>query len=388
MNCMAEGTLRAYRDQELEDKERREVERHLEECATCRSRTAELEKVASRVGEHLLSLDIVENGMGVDARVALANFKARHEGAEENVSLLGRIFVRRWRPAWVVGVAIAIVAAFLSFPPARSLAQRFLETLRVEKVQPVSIDTSALEGNRSLQQMIEKMVSDKVVVTIDEKEQQVADVSEAARLAGFHVQLPRARADMPRLTVEGQHAFNMTIDRARLQDVFNQAGRSDLVLPESLDGAMVAVQIPRGIRAQYGTCPQRNEDGESESHEARQFKSCLILMEAPSPLVSVPSDLNIEELAEIGLQLAGMSPAQAKEFCQTINWKSTLVLPLPRYVESYDVVDVNGVQGTLVNNPGSRGPRYALIWVKGGMVYSLLGFGDSGDAVSLANSLN
>src|SRR5438128_8535246 len=201
MNCMAEGTLRAYRDQELEDKERREVERHLEECATCRSRAAELEKVASRVGEHLLSLDIAENGTGVDARVALANFKARHEGAEENVSLLGRIFVRRWRPAWVVGVAIAIVAAFLSFPPARSLAQRFLETLRVEKVQPVSIDTSALEGNRTLQQMIEKMVSDKVVVTIDEKEQQVADVSEAARLAAFPVQLPSARADLPRLTV-------------------------------------------------------------------------------------------------------------------------------------------------------------------------------------------
>jgi anti-sigma factor RsiW len=388
MNCMAEGTLRAYRDQELGDKERREVERHLEECATCRSRAAELEKVASRVGEHLLSLGTAENGRGVDARVALANFKARHEGAEENVSLLGRIFVGRWRPAWVVGATIAIVAAFLSFPPARSLAQRFLETLRVEKVQPVRIDTSALEGNRTLQQMIEKMVSDKVVVTVDEKEQQVADVSEAARLAGFHVQLPSARADMPRLTVEGQHAFNMTIDRARLQDVFNQAGRSDLVLPGSLDGAMLAVQIPRGVRAQYGTCPQRNEDGESESREARQFKSCLILIEAPSPLVSVPSDLNIEELAEIGLQLAGMSPAQAKEFCQTINWKSTLVLPLPRYVESYDVVDVNGVQGTLVNNPGGRGLRYALIWVKGGMVYSLLGFGDSGDAVSLADSLN
>lgn len=388
MTCITEGALRAYRDKELDDKERLEVEQHLEKCATCAARAAELGKIASGVEEHLVALRAADDGMSADARVALANFKARHGGAEENVSLLGRIFVRRWRPAWVAGVAIAVVVAFLSFPPARGLAQRFLETLRVEKVQPVRIDTSVLEGNRTLQQMIEKMVSDRVVVTIDEKEQHMSDVAEAERLAGFHVQLPAGRADAPQLTVEGQHAFNMTIDRARLQDVFNQAGRSDLVLPTSLDGAMVAAQIPRAIRAQYGTCPQRNEGEENESREVRQFKSCLMLLEGPSPIVSVPSDLKIDELAEIGLQLAGMSPAQAKEFCQTINWKSTLVLPLPRYVESYDLVDVNGVQGTLITNPGSRGPRYALIWVKKGMVYSLIGFGDSGDAVALANSLN
>jgi hypothetical protein len=387
MTCMTEGVLRAYRDKELDDNGRLEVEQHLEECAACAARAAELGKLASSVEEHLLALRAGDDGMNVDARAALANFKAQHE-REQSVSLLARFFAKRWRPIWVAGIVFAFVAAFLSFPPARGLAQRFLETLRVEKVQPVSIDTSALEGNRTLQQMIEKMVSDKVVVTIDEKEQHVSDIAEAERLAGFHVQLPTVRTETPQLTVEGQHAFNMTIDRARLQDVFNQAGRSDLVLPTSLDGAMMAVQIPRAARAQYGICPERSEGGENESREVRQFKSCLILLEGPSPIVSVPSDLKIDELGEIGLQLAGMSPAQAKEFCETINWKSTLVLPLPRYVESYDLVDVNGVQGTLVNNPGSRGPRYALIWVKGGMVYSLIGFGDSGEAVALANSLN
>jgi hypothetical protein len=113
-----------------------------------------------------------------------------------------------------------------------------------------------------------------------------------------------------------------------------------------------------------------------------------MLMEGPSPIVSVPSDLNIEQLAEIGLQLAGMSPSQAKAFCQTINWKSTLVLPLPRYVQSYDVVDIAGAQGTLINNPGGRGPSYLLMWARNGMVYSLVGFGNSAEAVPLASSLH
>jgi hypothetical protein len=384
MNCVKEGTLRAYSDEELDAKGRLEVEKHLDECPDCSKHAAELGRVAGSVQGHLLALDAPADGLPVDSRAALARFKAQQEGCERETSMPIRHFSKRWRSVWVASIAIVLVAVCLTFPPVRGLAQKFLETLRVEKIQPVSLDTSIVEGNRTLQQMIEKMVSDKLVVTVDEKEQRVGDVAEANQLAGFKVQLLNERTDAPQLTVTGQHAFNMTVDRARLQDVFNQAGRPDLVLPASVDGAMVAVQISRAVQAQYGNCPRRNDGAGSPSREAGQFKNCVVLLEGPSPMVSVPSDLNIEQLAEIGLQLAGMSPSQAKEFCQTINWKSTLVLPLPRYVQSYDVVDVNGVQGTLIN----QGPHYALIWVKNGMVYSLIGYGDSGEAVALADSLN
>jgi len=386
MICITDGTLRAYCDEELDEKKRLEVGKHLEGCPACRKRAGELGGVTAYVQEHLQALDVPADGLGVDSGVALARFKARHE-ASRAASLIARVFGKR-RPVWVAGIVTLLLAVFLTFPAARGLAQRLLETLRVEKVQPVSLDTSLLEGNRTVQQMIEKMVSDKVVVTMDEKEQPVGNVADANQLAGFKVLLLNGRTDSPQLTIEGQHAINMTVDRARLQDIFNQAGRPDLVLPPSVDGAMVAVQVPRAVRAQYGSCPQRNGAAEKDSREARDFNNCVVLLQGPSPIVSVPSDLNIEQLAEIGLQLAGMSSSQAKEFCHTINWKSTLVLPLPRYVQSYDVVDVNGVQGTLINHPGNRGPRYALIWVKNGMVYSLIGFGDSGEAVALADSLD
>ncbi|HEV8132779.1 MAG TPA: zf-HC2 domain-containing protein [Acidobacteriota bacterium] len=388
MNCISEGTLRAYRDGELDTKEQMEAEKHLEECADCRKLSDELGSIADRVYDHLLVLDAPAYGLPVDSRVALARFKAQHEGNKEETSLMWRLFAKRWRPVWAAAVAIAFVAACLTFPPMRSLAQKFLETLRVEKVQPLSLDISSFEGNRTLQQMIGQMVSDKVVVTINEKEQDASTVEAASQLAGFNVQLLGGRTDAPQLTVVGQHAFNMTVERARLQDIFNQAGRPDLVLPPSVEGAMVAVQIPRAVAVRYGDCPSRGDGSENQRSEPAQFNNCVVLLEGPSPIVSVPSDLNIEQLAEIGLQLAGMSPSQAKEFCQTVNWKSTLVLPLPRRVQSYDVVDVNGVQGTLINHRGSQGPRYRLIWAKNGMVYCLTGCGDSGEAVALANSLD
>jgi len=43
--------------------------------------------------------------------------------------------------------------------------------------------------------------------------------------------------------------------------------------------------------------------------------------------------------------------------------------------------------GTLLTLAGRRGPGYTLIWVKNGIDYSLVGFGDSSEAIDLASSL-
>jgi hypothetical protein len=82
-----------------------------------------------------------------------------------------------------------------------------------------------------------------------------------------------------------------------------------------------------------------------------------------------------------------MTPTQASDFLHTIDWKATLTLSVPRSLRSYQVVKVNGTNGTLLSMAGRRGPGYALIWPSNGIVYSLTGFGDSSQAVELANSL-
>jgi hypothetical protein len=104
-------------------------------------------------------------------------------------------------------------------------------------------------------------------------------------------------------------------------------------------------------------------------------------------VVNVPPGLDIEHLAEIGLEVAGMNSTQSHDFLQTVDWKSTLSMTVPRFLRSYQAVKVNGAQGTLLTLAGRRGPGYTLIWAKNGMVYSLVGFGDSSQAVDLAGSL-
>jgi len=231
MNCLCESTLRAYRDGELDPVERSKVENHMADCPQCRRHLEEIAAAAGRVEERLLSLDATALEAPVDPQIALARFKGQHGAGEERIPFFGRLFARRWRPAWVTGVAAVFVLCGLAFPSGRSLAQRFLATLRVEKVQPVRLDLSTLDGNRPLQEMLGKMISDKIVVTADEKPQHPATVTEASQLAGFTVHLFGERRDTPQFVVEGEHAFHMAIDRARLQDIFDQSGRPDLLLP-------------------------------------------------------------------------------------------------------------------------------------------------------------
>src|SRR2546423_244734 len=388
MNCPAENLLRAFVDGELESARALEFEQHVAQCSRCRGRLEEINSATAYVRAQLGSLD-ASSSESVDPHVALSRFKAQLGDNQRHAPILARLFAPRWRPVWIAVTVLVFLGSFLAYPSGRSLAQRLLATLRVERVQPLRLDFSSVDGNRPLQQMIGQMLSDKVVVTVDEKPQHPATPEDAAQLAGFPVRLLSGRADSPRFTVQGQHAFHMNIDRARLQEIFDQSGRPDLLLPATLDGASVSVRIPRSVTVQYGDCVRENNHEQAGPRPATpQPSNCLALEQAPSPIVNVPADVNLQQLAEIALQFTGMSAEQAREFCQTIDWKSTLVLPIPRHAGSYSLVEVNGVQGTLIIHNDRRGSEYALVWVKDGIIYALAGQGDSSAAVKLASSLD
>jgi Putative zinc-finger len=396
MDCLSDEILRAFADHELDPAEQALVEKHLSECATCRSRAIELSAAALRVNGLLGALEDSPRSAGeLNPQMALARFKANLPGDTVRQSFLGRIFARRFRFAWAASLAAAILLLSLVFPAARSFAQRLLATLRVEKVQTLPLNFSALEGprDRVVQQAIGRMISDNVVVTTDEKSFTPTSKNEAAKLAGFPVRLPATLTDPPQFNVSGAHAFHLTVDRARLQDILDQAGRTDLILPATLDGATLSVQVPRAMQAGFGNCPHHHDEEEEDQAPTvtptSSMSQCVFLIEAPSPTVDVPNDLNLQQIAETALQLTGMPATQARQFSQSIDWRTTLVLPIPTSVVSYETVNVDGAQGTLMktNARHRTDPAYVLVWVKGGIIYALMTTGDDNSAIQLANSL-
>ena len=301
------------------------------------------------------------------------------------------------RGVWAVLIVAAVCSVALSVPGVRNLAVKSVQSLRMQKVQAVNADFSPYvdsNANPSLHQMVTQMISDKVKVETNEDDSATASAADAGKLAGFNVRLLSARKDSPKLTVGGRHKIEVSVDRARLQAIATEAGHPEISLPQSLDGQTVAVEVPRSVQIQYGNCPGAASAGNviadnitGPSPTTTQFSDCVRLREGPAPVVDMPSGLDVLGLAEIGLETAGMTSAQASDFLHTVDWKATLTLSVPRSLRSYQAVKVNGSNGTLLSMAGRRGPGYALIWTDKGIAYSLVGFGDASQAVELADSL-
>jgi len=298
----------------------------------------------------------------------------------------------RGRGWWWAAAGAVVIAGFF----ATGAGQRVFASLRLAKPERVSVNIPSFSGqgsSRQLQDMLGGMIADTVSVTLDEPDQPAPTPEAAGRLAGFPARLPRGRKDKPTLTVTGAHAVGMTVNRAQLKTILVQAGRPTADLSTSLNGSAVTVKTPRAIRAQYGHCPlpvantiQNQINGPPPP--TTDNSDCVVLTESPATDADVPPGLDASQLVNIALELSGMSPNQAQAFQRTFDWKTTLVLNLPRFLRSYDSVNVGGVRGMLLSTAGRRGPTYELIWAKNGLVYSLAGYGSSGDAVPLAVSTN
>jgi hypothetical protein len=305
-----------------------------------------------------------------------------------------------------LATAAVVVVVLVGADPVRLWAQKVLAMLRVQKIAVVTIDPTTLMSSSEPEsrpyKLINQFFTANVVVTIDPgKPDVVPTVTRAAQLAGYPIRTIANLGAPQSVQVNGETAFQMTIDRDRVETMLDEVGRSDIRIPASANGALIAVHIPKIVVSMYGDCPVRrsyrdsNTQSQAEVLAERKIEhmagvtnsNCTYLVQAPSPTVSVPPELNMSEIAEAALELAGMSPAEARSFCQTVDWSSTMVVPIPRNSSSYETVTVDGVEGTLITETLSQGNRYSLLWIKNGVIHSLAGHGNSSDALTLAASL-
>lgn len=387
-----DGQLAAFLDNALPAQERAASAEHLSSCGTCRGRADDLAASTARVDARLATLASGEPA--ANAAVALRRFHSRYDRQEED-SVINRIFAKPFRPVWAMLLVVALVAGSMTFDPVRAWAGQFLGLFRVQSVEVLPVDPTLMDqltGNSALSTQIGQLLSHSVTFTKKpSKPQIVSSPADATKLAGFQVRLPSSRSDAPQLLVSGGSAFQFVVDRKLAQSVIDQMGRSDIQLPASLDGANIKATIPAGVSAAYGDCPKGEElTGESGSTGSprRRFQNCVILAEIPSPTVDTPPDLDVQKLAELGLEISGMSADQARSYAQTVDWTSTLVIPVPRNAASYKSVQVDGVTGYLIQRSVDDAPQYALIWVNNGIVYAIGGLGtNSAAAIQMANSL-
>lgn len=367
MQHVSDGELRAYVDHELDEAERARVGGHLTRCAACQQQATQLEGRGQWVSHRL---DALAPQAASTPRPAEARTRLMSNNRVKEKDPMWRT-TQPSRPLWSALAVAAVLLLALTLPPVRAFATEMLGLFRVERIEVVTVDPEGLPDHLESVGQFERLVSRDVQVESYGESQSVPDAASAAALAGFPVRLPDGTSN-PTLQVQQGARVSLAIDLPLMRALLQELGQDPRQLPDSLDGETVTLDIPRAVTMELGECDRAG---------------CLMLAQLPSPTIEAPNGLDLAQLGTLYLQVMGMDAAEAQRFSQRVDWTTTLVVPLPsHHGVTHRDVEVDGVMGVLIEEPGRHG-HTVLLWVRDGIVYSLVGAESSAEALELANSL-
>ena len=381
-NEIETGMLRAYLDGEVDGDRISALTEHVSTCSECQ---AELKVLTGYAASVRAGLDYLPQPVAAGVAPAWSAMRLRLEQPAASAPT-------RWSPwrTWSLAAGgVAAIAAVIAFSvaPVRGWAENLLSIFRMEHIAVVELNPDAVNALEN-DQLMSRMISADVTQTeAPQKPQPVADAATASKLAGFKIHL--IAGETPALLLfRTPISAQMKLDRDRLQSILDEAGRSDVQIPRSADGAVIGMRVPAGIIAVYGNCGDASERLQRKQRPASALHpedaSCVRLNEVPSPTVTAPQELDTAEIVRAALQFAGLSATEAANFTQTIDWTSTFVMPILRGQLSYEKVSVGGNDGVLLRPKNQQSGQFTLHWVDSGILYSLMGSGDNTTALNLA----
>jgi anti-sigma factor RsiW len=364
------GQLRAYLDNALLPSARTAVTGHLAGCETCRAELAALKERRALLHGRLTALEPPTDAVPHPAR-ALTRFRAEAQRVRSSLwDILWRgaemtkqtLLAPKWRPFAVGVTAVLCLAILFSFAPVRQVAADFLGLFRVRKFAVVAVDPAKGKQLESLAQMADAgKFGQPTVVREPGPGQAVADAAEASLVAGFKVRVPSALPESAirrSFTVDIGPAMHYEMDRPIMQAILDATGIQNVQLPD-VEKLVFDVDVPTMIVQSY-----------------RIGNGTLSLVQLPSPEVNVPAGIDPVVLGEAAFQFLGMNAEDARRLAHTIDWSSTVVIPLPTDVAQYREVTVDGVTGLLLEEKRTSRAGAAntlLIWQCDGIVYGLNG---------------
>jgi hypothetical protein len=286
-------------------------------------------------------------------------------------------------PLLTGAILLALIASMATLPPARAAARGFLDLFRVKRFAAVPVDPDRIARLREGKLDLKTLVGEQVEVLTPATGPEVVETPElAAQLSGLALKrpttLPRDAA-LAEVRLAHPGAFRITLDVAKLEDLARTLGVTDLAIPPQWDRAAVEVQAPPIVAMAY-----------------RRGGDEFVFLQARSPVVKLPEGVDLVRLGEIGLEMAGMSAEEARIFARTIDWRSTVLVPVPAEGASFREVEVPGGRGLLVTSyrrpkdGAPRGGRWqsVVLWSEGDHVFGIEGPGNGVEILEMAQSVH
>ena len=290
----------------------------------------------------------------------------------------------RLHPAFATALAVALMAVSFTLPAVRVAAQNALDLFRVRSFAAVEIDPARVE---QLKQLHDQADGDPSMMVF-EKQDVLQDPGKpveypSADLAAAAAGLPGLRKPtmlpigltFEKAAVTGQGSARLALHADRLQHVLDVLGITDVRVPAGLDGQTMTVRMPASV-AQVYTNGKRH----------------LTIIEGTSPEVALPPGADLRQLGEIGLRVLGLDAKEARRIAANVDWRSTLLVPVPMNAASFNQVDVNGHKGLLIrmdsdagDGKGKRGSM--VMWTEGERVLAVRSDLPNDDVLDVAQSL-
>ena len=282
--------------------------------------------------------------------------------------------IRAWRPVSFAAAAIALAISLIFVAPLRTAASQFLDIFRVRTFMVVKFNP---DSARYLQDYFEQVFGEPRLEDI--KPQPVASAEEASRLVGYPVLvpgfIPKGRETLSEFTVTAARQAEADVNVVAARALLEAAGLPTDALPAQ-DTVHLSARIPPQVTMVYG-----------------EGRSAITIVQAASPEADVPQGLDLQRLGELGLRLLGQSPEQAQRLTESIDWATTLVIPVPANIVSVREVLVRGNPGYLFEANGEDGADpdvysdCAVIWQENGRLYAVTGMLSDDSALRIAESL-
>jgi len=220
--------------------------------------------------------------------------------------------------------------------------------------------------------------------------QPLGDIESAQGILGTTLRKPSMApggVTGPDVRMRGEGLFKITADMSKVETVLDTLELDDVAVPWEAHGAVFTVKSAPVVDLVYRRDPDRCQ-GPCE----------IVFTQTKSPEVELPPGVDIAKLGEVALRIQGLSATEARQFAKTLDWSSTLVVPVPIAGSEYREVEVDGTKGVLVTysrRPGRKEPASAasaprlsaLVWTVDGVVYQLRGRATGRDLLQMAGSI-
>lgn len=273
---------------------------------------------------------------------------------------------------------LGVAALAFAFSPAlRAAAHDFLQGFRFRRllIVPYTVSMPAATGESLSRILGGDLVFEPV------KPRTVQSLPEAESLLGFPVRQPPGVKEFITLQVLPAASVRWTVDVGHLREALHVAGAEDVTVPDALHGTVLTMTVGPILLATF--------EAEGIPYGWAQ---------APLPAYTMEPEGDLRPLAEAALRLMGMPAEEARRLARTVDWQTTLLLPIPMapgMAVEVESVPIGGREATLFTFPqaahtpgGEALPVRFLLWHDEAFLYLIGGPGaEAGRLIAWARSI-